>query len=355
MPKFNRRTKGKKLPRSASKRLPSSRGVIASLQAQINQLRSMAGVGRQEKRRAQPAMTTTSPKATSSGGMAGMLLAQFRDPCNAQMVHFPDQFTGPLMLFRSVSSLAIILDGSGNKGVILRAGSKNSVQQSGLATYSIWTFSSDAQDGAEISINNYRALRCLGMCIRVNYLAATTAAVPEIRYFCVPNVLQSVRTASGVGYPAIMYKTHNSRDTLEVGWCPEKSDDFVPWTPAVDFSSGAVRIDGTSINNTPDIHLDIVGGLAGATVQVELVRVFEGQLQPATMIRSQMTPYQNQGAVDTALNATKQIPWSTSGEDVDKEVSKIAENAKKLLERPAVAAAVEIGKDVLPSLLAAIL
>jgi len=315
----------------------------------------MAGVGRQEQRRAKPAMTTTAPKSNSPGGLAGALVAQMRDPCNAQMVHFPDQFTGPLMLFRSVSSLAIILDSSGNKGLIIRPGSKNSIHQSGLGTYSTWTFSSDSQDAIEITAANYRSLRVLGMCIRVNYLAATTAGCPEIRYFCVPNILQSVRTASGIGYSAIMYKTHNSRDTLEVGWCPEKSDDMIPWGPAVDFSgANPGRIDGTSVNTAPDIHLDIVGGLAGANVQVELVRVFEGQLTPATMIRSQMTGYQNQAAVDTAINATKQLPWSTSGEDVDKEVSKIAEGAKSFLERPAVAAAIEVGKEVLPSLLASI-
>lgn len=272
------------------------------------------------------------------------------------MLPVPDKYGGKVLMVRSVTSLAFNLDNSGNRGFVVRPGAHLSLSASGSgASYTPWVTSDDTQYTNELTTTTYRQARCVGMCVEAVSTAPTSSAVPELRYWCTPNLTTASRTASGTGYLGIPFKSLVTRDPTSIGWCPRGPDDFVPWVLNTDWSSWtSSRVDGSLTGYVPDIHLDIIGGTANAAYMLCITRVFECFLQPQFELRSDVLSPVNTAVVEATVNVAQQVHMDHSGEDLASKVTHFADQVGRIVSSPAVLKLVEMGQRVLPGLIAAL-
>lgn len=291
----------------------------------------------------------------SAGSYCSGLVRQMIDPCHAPALAVPDKYSGSakFLMVKSVTPVNFALDASGYRGAIIHAGSVNSLELSGAAAYGTWTQQNDGQAATELAGANYRYIRVVGMCVELTSLSPTTSSVPEVRQFCTPALLNTARTAYGVGYASQRYEDLVTRDPMSFGWCPRSIDDFVPCAPATVWNGGA-RADGSLTDNVPSIHLDISGS-AAANMMLVITRVFQAFLNPAYELRSSNESFSNVSIVEKAITAVQQVPMHASGEDLGSKITAFADKVAKFVQSPAVQSALEIGKKILPTLLAGIL
>lgn len=265
-----------------------------------------------------------SPDANSSAGVAGSFVKQLIDPCHSPNAPIPDKYHGKAEFITSTTTVSLPADANGQRGIIVSTCPANLIEHSASTWSSTWTKITDTHQ-AGIILTDYKYVRAVGQCVRIQKTSASTTANGTILYKCAP-VNTAVAANSAWDTAAEMTsrmeelscESFNPAADVEVAWCPQNESDFVPHLPAKDIDTTSdADIEDRLLNYRPRLFFFLDGATASTSqYKITVITRYECFLLPAKQVRGTQHSLQDSRALDIGMSAIHHINWVRLGEQI---------------------------------------
>jgi hypothetical protein len=292
---------------------PRSRRAGKRLNSQLQLAASMGGGLSGGKISKSKVDQSSNSKNSYPSKLAANVVRQILDPCHSPATPIPDHYHGKAEFVTSVTTLNIPMSSGGNRFIRVQPAAVNLIQLSGLST---WTTTENTDDKNYGLLNaGYKYIRVAGLCAKFTKMSAydTPNGVELAGCYVVPDDASLFPASATAGNTELLQNqatTLSIAEGFEIGWCPSRQQDFIPFDP--DNSLGDNDVQGIALKYRPCLSLYMAGAV-GTTINIEVTVRYECFLLPANYARGTLHSTQSGEALDMLMSAIPQFCWIKEG------------------------------------------
>jgi len=245
--------------------------------------------------------------------LASSVVRQILDPCNSPPATLPDQYHGKTEFVTSSTAVTFALTASGDRYFEIQPCAKELIEASGTSAFST-TVTTDDQNLALME-DDYKYIRLVGMCAKVSKVTAYDTPNGQMLARCFVPDTTAVFPADAATALAQLTRNgaqqQNIAEGFEIGWCPQRQVDFVPFAPGSTYDDNQ-DLNGQNLNYRPIIGLYISGAIS-TQIRIEVTARWECFLLPSKYARGVDKMIQSSTAMDLLMSAIPQLCFVKEG------------------------------------------